>query len=114
MAEIAPLAGGDWLLIDPEQTLLLDIRLLLETHDGALVYVLGPGRVDGSRGPPGPRYLSPMFETSDPRDAWLNRGQPSAARAPSPWNVFRGTAKAEREVVRSGTEKGVVLGRTAG
>jgi hypothetical protein len=76
--------AADWLLAGSDQTLLLDIRFLLETHDGALVYVFGPGRVDTSRGVPGPGYFAPMFEAGDPRYSWLNRIQAVARSRAEP------------------------------
>ena len=62
---------GDWLLVGPNGVGLLDVRLLIETHDGALVYIQYHGRVD-ARDPNAPVYSAPTFETSDERYAWLN------------------------------------------
>ena len=53
--------------------LVLDVRTLLETHDGALVYVSYRGRLDLSGGPGAtPSYAAPLFDTGDERYAWLN------------------------------------------
>jgi hypothetical protein len=71
-----PLAG-DWLAVGPEGTASLDIRFVLETDEGALIYVSALGRTDAgdfARGG-GPMYLAPVFETADPKYAWLNRVQ---------------------------------------
>jgi hypothetical protein len=69
-------ASADWLTVGPEGTGCLDFRFLIETHDGALVYVHGLGRnhalefFDG-----GANYFSMSFETGDVRYTWLNRIQ---------------------------------------
>jgi hypothetical protein len=80
--------GGDWATIDANDTLRLDARVTLETHDGALIYisykgVLRPLAIAGeqaARG--GPRdetearqvyfRTAPIFETGDRRYTWLN------------------------------------------
>ena len=57
---------------------MIDIRLSLETHDGALVYVAYQGRrnfVEVEQGIDAPVYITPRFETSDSRYAWLNKIQ---------------------------------------
>lgn len=67
--------AGDWLTIGPERTAGLDARFLLETDDGALVYVFGPGRTDAAGFASGeaPVTFALLFETGDARYAWLNR-----------------------------------------
>jgi hypothetical protein len=68
--------SGDWLTIGPDQTACLDFRMLLETDDGALVYVHGLGRTDSARLMQGaPNYFTMSFETGDDRYRWLNRIQ---------------------------------------
>ena len=48
-----------------------DVRMTLETDDGALVFVRYDGFLDGRADPP---VRSAMrFETADPRYAWLGR-----------------------------------------
>ena len=49
--------------------MLLDVRQLVETDDGALIYVTYMGRCDRERGT---YTVAPTFETSDERYAWLN------------------------------------------
>jgi hypothetical protein len=68
-------ANGDWLTVGPEGTGTLDVRALMETDDGALVFVLYNGRVDLSAGLGAPLYSTPRFETGDPRYLWLNKIQ---------------------------------------
>ena len=51
----------------------LDVRALLETDDGALIYTWYHGRLDLSQGPgTSPAYAAPLYETGDERYAWLN------------------------------------------
>ncbi|MGE5333204.1 MAG: DUF3237 domain-containing protein [Nitrososphaerota archaeon] len=70
--------AGDWMIIGPDGTALTDIRLTMETDDGALIYVEYGGRRDFSQvfqGRDTPVYIAPRFETGDERYAWLNRIQ---------------------------------------
>ncbi len=67
-------AAADWLTVGPEGTGVLDARFLLETEDGALIYVHGPGRNEAAafmQG--GVNYFALSFETGAPTYAWLNR-----------------------------------------
>jgi hypothetical protein len=67
-------AGADWVTISPDGTGSIDVRGLLETDDGALIYVQYHGRTDLST-PGAPIYTAPRFETSDDRYRWLNKVQ---------------------------------------
>ena len=62
-------AGGDWAMPGPGGAMLLDVRQVLETDDGAVVYVSYHGRCDRTRGT---YTVAPTFETSDERYTWLN------------------------------------------
>ena len=62
-------AGGDWAIPTAGQIMLLDVRQLVETDDGALIYVAYTGRCDRERGT---YTVAPTFETSDERYGWLN------------------------------------------
>ncbi len=77
--------GSDWILVRPDGSLQLDVRLVLRTDDGALIgmryhgFRHGPpaamerlGR--GERVDPAEYYfrIAPVFETSAPNYAWLN------------------------------------------
>jgi hypothetical protein len=62
--------GGDWVTERADGTLELDLRVTLETEDGALIHVTFTGvRDDGNH------YLRtlPRFETAAPKYAFLNR-----------------------------------------
>jgi hypothetical protein len=71
-------SAGDWMIVGPDGTALLDIRLTLETDDGALIYVEYQGRRDFTQvyeGIDAPVYIAPRFETGDERYSWLNKIQ---------------------------------------
>jgi hypothetical protein len=83
---IQPSPGGDWLLLRPDGVLVLDVRLTLQTDDGALVYMTyrgvrhGPADViarlnRGEAVDPSSYYFrtTPVFETASARYEWLNR-----------------------------------------
>lgn len=67
---------ADWLVVGPDGTGTLDVRSVLETDDGALIFLHYTGRTDVSAGPGvAPLYAAPLFETGDERYRWLNRVQ---------------------------------------
>ena len=79
------LGGGEWALIGPDGYLRVDVRLQVETHDGAYLYVQYGGLLEmnakvleaiGSGGETDfadqQFYTNPRFETGDPRYSWLN------------------------------------------
>jgi len=78
--------GGDWLLTRPDGVLELDLRITLETDDGALIYMTsfglrhGPAEVLAALArcdsvDPSKYYFRtiPRFETSAPQYLFLNR-----------------------------------------
>ncbi len=78
--------GGDWALLRPDGVLELDLRVTLETDDGALVHMTFDGiRYDspeataavarGQLPDPATYYFRtlPRFETGAPKYAFLNR-----------------------------------------
>ena len=82
--EVLP-GGGDCALIDGENTLRLDARITLLTDDGARIFVSYRGVITpidpqtvakaiAGTLEPGDFYYrtAPVFETGDPRYAWLN------------------------------------------
>ena len=68
-------AAADWLVVGPDGTGTLDVRMLLETHDGAAVFMQYNGRVDLASGAAPITYTAPRFETGDDRYRWLNKIQ---------------------------------------
>jgi hypothetical protein len=83
--EVLPQAGADWILVRPDGTLQLDVRLTLRTDDGALIFMLYRGvrsaprevaarLAQGERVDPSEYYFrtAPFFETGNPRYAWIN------------------------------------------
>jgi hypothetical protein len=79
------LGGGEWALIGPDGFLRIDVRLQVETHDGALLYVQYVGLLEvneavqnalasGGGTDYGDQYFftNPRFETGDARYAWVN------------------------------------------
>lgn len=78
--------GGDWTLLRGDGVLELDLRLTLETDDGALIHLAsfglrhGPPEVmaalsRGESADPSTYYFrtTPRFETGHPKYAFLNR-----------------------------------------
>jgi uncharacterized protein DUF3237 len=78
-------AGGDWLLMRADSVYQLDVRITLQTDDGALILMTYRGirhasedvsarLANGERVDPGEYYLRtvPAFETSAPQYRWLN------------------------------------------
>ena len=78
--------GSDWTLLRPDGVLELDLRITLETDDGALIYMssfglrYGPPEVlaalaNGESVDPSKYYFrtTPRFETSAPQYSFLNR-----------------------------------------
>ena len=77
--------GSDWQIMRPDDSLTLDVRLVLKTDDDALICMTyrglrhGPdqanARIDrGELVDPSVVYfrINPLFETSSPKYAWLN------------------------------------------
>jgi hypothetical protein len=70
-------AANDCVLVGPEGTGTIDVRVTLRTDDSAAIFVQYQGRIDLSQGFQFPltAYVAPRFETGDERYAWLNRIQ---------------------------------------
>ena len=62
--------GGDWVARKADETLELDLRVTLETDDGALIYMTFTGLRDDAH-----HYFRtlPRFETASVKYAFLNR-----------------------------------------
>jgi hypothetical protein len=79
------LGGGEWALIGPDGFLRIDVRLQVETHDGAYLYIQYTGLLElnaavqnaiasGAGTDYGDQYFftNPRIETGDERYAWVN------------------------------------------
>ena len=77
--------GGDWLIAHPSGWGVLDVRIQVRTHDGALIFAHYPGLVEMNAtfmaafgGGKATRFedqyfrTTPRMETGDPRYAWVN------------------------------------------
>ena len=72
-ARLRGVAAADWGLTSAAQVWSPDVRLTIETDNGAIVFVAYQGRIDLSRGwEEATIYVSPRFETGDERYQWLN------------------------------------------
>jgi hypothetical protein len=66
-------AAADWCTLTDGGLARFDIRLLLETADGALIYLPYTGKADWSSGPAqGTIFAVAQPETADERYSWLN------------------------------------------
>jgi len=72
-AQLKGKAAADWLAVDAGGIATFDIRMTLETIDGALIYLNYIGTADWSKGmATEPVYVTAKFETGDERYRWLN------------------------------------------
>ena len=65
-------AAADWLQISPAGYGTLDVKVTVETDDGALIHAKYTGRLQLDTMTV---YATPLFHTGDDRYAWLNRIQ---------------------------------------
>jgi hypothetical protein len=79
--------GADWVTFRSDNAMLIDVRLVLKTDDGAIIAMTYQGMAFGRSPEAMARFLkreaisfeelylrtTPRFETSDPRYEWLNR-----------------------------------------
>ena len=65
-------AAADWLQISPEGYGTLDVKVTVETDDGAIIHAKYTGRLllDTMA-----VYATPLFHTGDARYSWLNKIQ---------------------------------------
>ena len=81
-AKLAATDAADWLTVGDDPSVgCVDVRLTLETDDGAFIYVEYGGRADMANGL---IATAPTFQTGDERYAWLNRIQAIGAGALGP------------------------------
>ncbi len=83
--EVLP-GGGDWVTVRPDGVMILDVRALMRTDDGELIYVYYRGvshsspeiqqkRQSGEAVDPSEYYFrtTPIFETSSEKYNWLTK-----------------------------------------
>ncbi len=68
-------SASDWVRIHHDNSVSVDARILLRTDDGATIAMTYRGKADKPPADGGIIYTTPIFETDDPRYAWLNRIQ---------------------------------------
>ncbi len=81
-------SGGDWFLTRPDGVGVLDVRIVLKTHDDENIYMTCSGRAE--MGPGGPTGLAaaPTFAASTKgKYAWLNGVQAFAVGETTPSGV---------------------------
>lgn len=86
-ARMAGKASADWMQLSQEMVGTLDVRVTLESHDGALIYGTYRGRanlIDSDSTRSAVVYAAPLFSTGDSRYGWLNRIQVIAKGLVSP------------------------------
>jgi len=69
--KVAHAAAGDWLTVRKDGSFRLDVRLVLETDDGATILMTYNG-VGAFADDVATLRTAPMFETGDERYTWLN------------------------------------------
>jgi len=69
--KVAEGASGDWLLVRPDGSMRLDVRITLRTDDGAAILMCYSGLIVGKEGSRAFR-TAPLFDTGEARCAWLN------------------------------------------
>jgi hypothetical protein len=75
---LAGTSSADWFTMTAGGLGLPDVRLSIETHDGALVFARYFGRVRLVPGQASVAIVAPVFETGDSRYDWLNDIQAAA------------------------------------
>jgi hypothetical protein len=72
VASLKGAAAADWLTIAPDGYGTLNVRITLETDDGAVIHATYTGRLQFDTMAV---YATPLFHTGDERYQWLNRIQ---------------------------------------
>ncbi|WP_157749656.1 DUF3237 domain-containing protein [Jatrophihabitans sp. GAS493] len=89
-------SAADWLVMGPDGTTFIDVRIAFRTDDGARLFMSYLGRADWSGGVmSAPVFSTPVFETAHPDYAWLNR-----VLCVGKGSVFEGGAEYELAVLR--------------
>lgn len=84
--------GGDWILVRPDGATVLDVRITLETDDGAIIYMTYTGVV--ARNDAGLYWrVRPVFYTASEKYGWLNHivavGKNKQVQGKVAYDIFR-------------------------
>lgn len=74
-AKLKGRAAGDWAIVGSDGTLFIDVRMTLETDDGASIFVSYEGRAQMTPTGASALMVTPRFESGDERYTWLNNIQ---------------------------------------
>lgn len=74
--------GAEWATVRPDGSMKADVRLVLETNDGAAILMAYNG-IATVVGESLTVRIAPLFETGDPQYAWLNKVQAVGLGAPT-------------------------------
>jgi hypothetical protein len=69
---VAGAVSSDWFTVTPGGLILPDVRLAIQTDDGAVVLIRYAGRLQFVPGQESVAFIAPVFETGDSRYQWLN------------------------------------------
>jgi len=72
---LAGAGSSDWFTVASGGLVLPDVRLAIQTDDGAVVLIRYAGRLLFVPGRESVAFIAPVFETGDPRYQWLNAVQ---------------------------------------
>jgi len=64
--------NADWFTMTANGLMLPDVRLVIQTHDEAIVLVQYSGRMRFVRGHESVAFVAAVFETGDSRYEWIN------------------------------------------
>jgi hypothetical protein len=73
--KVAPNVGGDFAMFRPDGSIRIDVRLILNTDDGATIYMTYNGVAVPDANGALQIKTAPTFEAGDERYAWLNNVQ---------------------------------------
>jgi hypothetical protein len=108
---LAGTSSADWLTVTAGGLGLPDVRLAIETDDGARVLMRYAGRIRIIPGQPSTALAAPVFETGDSRYSWLNDVQAvgkGTSRPTGPGSTTRSTSYGKHPVNASSVRQTAV------
>jgi len=85
---LAGAVSSDWFTVSAGGLILPDVRLAIQTGDGAVVLIRYTGRLLFVPGRESAAFIAPVFQTGDPRYQWLNPVQ-AAGKGMMPADLSR-------------------------